>query len=69
MSINVTFESFSIVLFVVLSILQVIQYRRQDNINKEIDKVWNQISTFNTTVVLKLLEMMKEIEELKKKNI
>jgi hypothetical protein len=48
-----------------LLVLQVWQYYKLDKAQKEVDKLWDQISTFNTMVALKLLENQKEIANLK----
>jgi hypothetical protein len=47
-----------------LLIMQVYQHRQLDKARKEIDKLWDQISTFNTMVAIKLLENQKEIAKL-----
>jgi hypothetical protein len=45
--------------------LQIYQQYKLDNAKNEIKQLWSQISTFNTMVALKLLEIQKEIDKLK----
>ena len=50
-----------------LLILMGLQIRQQIQLEKakrEIDKLWDQISTFNTMVAIKLLETQKTIDKL-----
>ena len=65
MTINITPENVYMGITCLLLILQVWQYYQLDKTKKELDKVWDQISTFNTMVALKLLENQKEIANLK----
>jgi hypothetical protein len=65
MTINITPENVYMGITCLLLILQVWQYYILDKTKKEIDKVWDQIATFNTMVALKLLENQKEIANLK----
>ena len=65
MTINITPENVYMSITCLLLVLQVWQYYKLDKAQKEIDKVWDQISTFNTMVALKLLENQKEIANLK----
>jgi hypothetical protein len=44
--------------------LQVFQQYKLDKANKEIKQLWDQLSTWNTMVALKLLENQKEIAKL-----
>jgi hypothetical protein len=48
--------------------LQIYQYRQLEKSKKEIQQLWDQISTFNTMVALKLLETQQEIINLKENN-
>ena len=48
--------------------LQIYQYRQLEKSKKEIQRLWDQISTFNTMVALKLLETQQEIINLKENN-
>ena len=44
--------------------LQIYQYRQLEKSKKEIQRLWDQISTFNTMVALKLLETQQDINKL-----
>jgi len=65
MTINITPENVYMSITCLLLVLQVWQYYKLDKAQKEVDKLWDQISTFNTMVALKLLENQKEIANLK----
>lgn len=65
MTINITPENIYAGITCLLLVLQVWQYRQLDKTKKEINKVWDQISTWNTMVALKLLESQKELAKLK----
>jgi hypothetical protein len=65
MQITITPENVYIGIACLLLILQVYQQYKLDKAKKEINKLWDQISTFNTMVALKLLENQKEIANLK----
>ena len=65
MTINITPENVYMGITCLLLILQVWQYYILDKTKKEINKIWDQISTFNTMVALKILENQKEITKLK----
>ena len=65
MTINITPENVYMGITCLLLILQVWQYYILDKTKKEINKIWDQIATFNTMVALKLLENQKEIANLK----
>jgi hypothetical protein len=65
MTVNITPENMYAFITCLLLVLQVWQYRQLDKTRKEVDKIWDQISTFNTMVALKLLETQKEITNLK----
>jgi hypothetical protein len=65
MTLEITPENIYMGVTCLLLVLQVWQYYKLDKAQKEIDKVWDQISTFNTMVALKLLENQKEIANLK----
>ena len=64
MTINITPENVYMGITCMLLILQAWQHYQLDKTRKEIDKLWDQISTFNTMVALKLLETQKEIAKL-----
>lgn len=65
MTVNITSETIYMSITCLLFVLQVWQYYILDKTKKEINKIWDQISTFNTMVALKLLENQKEIANLK----
>ncbi len=65
MNITITPEHVYFFSVMILMILQIYQHRQLDKTKKEIDKIWEQISTFNTMVALKLLENQKELAKLK----
>jgi hypothetical protein len=65
MTINITPENVYMSITCLLLVLQVWQYYKLDKAQKEINKIWDQISTFNTMVALKILENQKEIDKLK----
>lgn len=65
MTLEITPENIYMGVTCLLLVLQVWQYYKLDKAQKEIDKLWDQISTFNTMVALKLLENQKEIANLK----
>jgi cell division protein FtsX len=65
MTINITPENIYMSITCLLLVLQVWQYYKLDKAQKEINKIWDQISTFNTVVALKILENQKEIDKLK----
>ena len=64
MTIEVTPNLVYTVIALFLLVMQVYQHRQLDKARKEIDKLWDQISTFNTMVAIKLLENQKEIAKL-----
>jgi hypothetical protein len=64
MTIEITPENVYMGVTCLLLVLQVWQYYQLDKTKKEINKIWDQISTFNTMVALKLLENQKEIAKL-----
>lgn len=64
MTIEITPENVYMGITCLLLVLQVWQYYQLDKTKKEIKKIWDQISTFNTMVALKLLENQKEIAKL-----
>jgi hypothetical protein len=47
--------------------MQVFQWKQINKAHREIDKLWNQISVFNTMVAMKLLETQKNIDILNNK--
>lgn len=47
--------------------MQVRQWVKINKLNDEVQKLWDQISTFNTMVAIKLLETQKDINKLNNK--
>ena len=64
MTIEITPENVYMGITCLLLVLQVWQYYQLDKTKKEIKKIWDQISTFNTMVAIKLLETQKNIDKL-----
>ena len=68
MTIEITPNLIYTVVAMFLMAMQVYQHRQLDKAKKEIDKIWQQISTWNTMIALKLLENQKELDKLNKKD-
>ena len=68
MTIEITPNLIYTVVAIFLMAMQVYQHRQLDKARKEIDKIWQQISTWNTMIALKLLENQKELDKLNKKD-
>jgi hypothetical protein len=64
MNITLTPEHILIGVLLLLMGLQIRQHIQLEKTKREIDKLWDQISTFNTMVALKLLETQKELAKL-----
>jgi hypothetical protein len=64
MNITLTPEHLLIGALLLLMGLQIRQHIQLEKAKREIDKLWDQISTFNTMVAIKLLENQKEIAKL-----
>ena len=64
MNITLTPEHLLIGALLLLMGLQIRQHIQLEKAKREIDKLWDQISTFNTMVVIKLLETQKTIDKL-----
>jgi uncharacterized membrane protein len=65
MNITITTENIYMFVSIFLLIMQVYQQYKLDKAKKEIKQLWDQISTWNTIVALKLLETQKELTNLK----
>jgi uncharacterized membrane protein len=68
MTIEITPNLVYTIVSLFLLAMQVYQHRQLDKARKEIDKLWQQISTWNTMIALKLLENQKELDKLNKKD-
>ena len=68
MNITLTPEHLLIGALLLLMGLQIRQQIQLEKTKREIDKIWDQISTFNTMVALKLLETQKELSKLNENN-
>jgi len=68
MNITITPDHVYTIIALLLMGLQIYQYRQLEKSKKEIQQLWDQISTFNTMVALKLLETQQEIINLKENN-
>ena len=64
MNITLTPEHLLIGALLLLMGLQIRQQIQLEKTKREIDKIWDQISTFNTMVTLKLLETQKDLAKL-----
>jgi hypothetical protein len=64
MNITLTPEHILIGALLLLMGLQIRQHIQLEKTKREIDKLWDQIATFNTMVALKLLETQKELAKL-----
>ena len=64
MNITLTPEHLLIGALLLLMGLQIRQHIQLEKAKREIDKLWDQISTFNTMVAIKLLETQKNIDKL-----
>ena len=66
---NVTITSDYVYMFVIFLLMgiQIYQNIQLSKTKSEVDKLWDQISTFNTIVAIKLLDTQKEIDKLNNK--
>jgi hypothetical protein len=64
MNITLTPEHIMVGALLFLMGLQIRQHIQLEKAKREIDKLWDQISIFNTMVAIKLLENQKEIAKL-----
>lgn len=68
MTIELTPNLVYTIVAIFLMAMQVYQHWKLDRARKEIDKLWQQISTWNTMIAIKLLENQKELDKLNKKD-
>ncbi len=64
MNITLTPENMLVGALLILMALQIRQHIQLEKSKKEINKLWDQITTFNTMVAIKLLENQKNIDKL-----
>ena len=64
MNITISPEHIYMFVYLFLTVMQIYQFKQQEKLKKEVDKLWDQIATFNTMVDLKLLETQKELAKL-----
>jgi uncharacterized membrane protein len=64
MNITLSIEQIYFFFILVLLGLQIYQQIQLSKTKKEIDKLWDQISTWNTMVAMKLLELQDSITKL-----
>jgi hypothetical protein len=67
MTITFTQEHVYIGIILFLMGIQIFQWKQIFNLKSEVQKLWNQISVFNTMVAIKLLDTQKEIDKLNNK--
>jgi hypothetical protein len=67
MTITFTQEQIYVGIILVLMGIQMIQWKQIFSLKSEVQKIWNQISVFNTMVAIKLLDTQKEIDKLNNK--
>jgi len=66
---NITITSDYVYMFVIFLLMgiQIYQNIQLSKTKSEVHKLWDQISTFNTVVAMKLLDTQKEIDKLNNK--
>ena len=67
MTFTLTQEHVNIGVILLLMVMQIIQWRQLSKAQNEIQKLWNQISVWNTMVAMKLLDTQKDIDKLNNK--
>ena len=67
MTFTLTQEHFYLIIILFLMGMQLFQLRQINKAHSEIQKLWNQISVWNTMVAMKLLDTQKEIDILNNK--
>jgi hypothetical protein len=67
MTFTLTQDHVYIGIIIFLMGMQVLQWRQINKLKDEVQKIWNQISVFNTMVAMKLLDTQKEIDKLNNK--
>ena len=64
MVITVSKEQIYFIIILVLTGLQIYQLTQLNKSKREIDKIWDQLATWNTMVAMKLLELQDSINKL-----
>ena len=67
MTFTLTQEHLYIGIILFLMVLQIYQWKQIYKLKSEVQKLWNQISIWNTMVAMKLLDTQKEIDKLNNK--
>lgn len=67
MTFTLTQEHFYLIIIFILMGVQMFQWKQIFSLKSEVQKLWNQISIFNTMVAMKLLDTQKEIDKLNNK--
>jgi cell division protein FtsL len=67
MTFTLTQEHVNIGVILLLMAMQIIQWRQLNKAQSEIQKLWNQISVWNTMIAMKFLDTQKEIDKLNNK--
>ena len=67
MTFTLTQEHLYLSIIFILMGIQVFQWIQIYKLKDEVQKLWNQISVFNTMVAIKLLDTQKEIDKLSNK--
>ena len=67
MTFTLTQDHVYIGIIIFLMGMQVLQWIQINKLKDEVQKIWNQISVFNTMVAMKLLDTQKEIDKLNNK--
>ena len=65
MNITITPEYVLMAVILLLMGLQIRQHIYLEKVKNDVNKLWEQISIFNTMVAMKLLESQKELDKLK----
>ena len=68
MNITITPEYVLLAVILLLMGLQIRQHIYLEKAKKDINRLWEQISIFNTMVAMKILESQKELDKLNKKD-
>ena len=67
MTITFTQEHLYLGIILILMGIQMVQWKQIFTLKSEVQKLWNQISVWNTMVAMKLLDTQKEIDKLNNK--